>query len=214
MYSVNQPGESKNFDEKKGAFLHQQDFGLLSNVLAFFEPYKRGSLDSRAYRLKPTNVLDQWIIARLNELVKLTTDSLDNYKLLEPTRAIKDFIGDLSTWYLRRSRERIKEGDGDAKATLYFILKTLAKIMAPFTPFAAEDIWRRLKTDKVVGIVHLAEWPLVSARALRPKVLENMAEVRKIVSLGLEARQKAKIQVRQPLAKLELANLSLTPEYI
>ena len=214
MYSVNQPGESKNFDEKTVALLHQQVFGLLYNVLAFYELYRNVSLEPSAYRLKPTNVLDQWIIALLNELVKLTTDSLYNYKLLEPTRAIKDFIGDLSTWYLRRSRERIKEGDGDAKATLYFILKTLAKIMAPFTPFAAEDIWRRLKTDKDVGSVHLAEWPLVSARDLRPKVLENMAEVRKIVSLGLEARQKAKIQVRQPLAKLELANLSLTTEYI
>ncbi len=139
-------------------------------------------------------------MARLDELVKLSTENLDNYKLLEPTRAVKDFVGDLSTWYLRRSRERMKEGDADAKATLYFILKTLSKLLAPFAPFAAEDIWLKLKNESDVESVHLAPWP--KEGKINSKIIEEMGMTREVVSLGLEARQKAKVQVRQPLQSI------------
>jgi len=148
----------------------------------------------------------------LDGLIKLTTENLDNYKLLEPTRTLRDFIGDLSTWYLRRSRERIKSGDKEAKQTLYYVLKTLAKILAPFAPFAAEDIWLKLRNEKDEESVHLAEWP--KAEKVDLDIIKNMEIIRKIVSLGLEARQKAKIQVRQPLAKLEVKIFCLGEEYV
>ena len=86
--------------------------------------------------------------------------------------------------------------------------------MAPLAPFAAEDIWLKLKNGNDTESVHLTKWPLAFARDLRSKVLRNMSEVRKIVSLGFEARQKAKIQVRQPLVKLEVKNFDLSQEYI
>jgi isoleucyl-tRNA synthetase len=166
--------------------------------------------------------LDVWILARLNELVKISTENLDNYKLLEPTRAIRDFIGDLSTWYLRRSRERIKDevanpaNEDGATQTLYFVLKNLAKILAPFAPLAAEDIWLKLKNENDVESVHLESWPKIKVLGSSDKVLEKMTEVRKIVSLGLEARQKAKIPVRQPLAslKLKVEGKKLSSEYL
>ncbi|OGJ01554.1 hypothetical protein A3G53_00010 [Candidatus Nomurabacteria bacterium RIFCSPLOWO2_12_FULL_44_11] len=214
MYSVNQPGESKNFDEKTVALLNQQIFGLLYNVLAFYELYRDKKIETNE---KPNskNILDQWILARLNELIKLTTENLNNYKLLEPTRALRDFVGDLSTWYLRRSRERIKDGDKEAKQTLYFLLKTLAQVMAPFAPFAAENIWLRLKTKEDEESVHLTEWPhFAKVSRGAAEVLKNMEEVRTIVSLGLEARQRAKIQVRQPLGELKVESLKLSSEYI
>jgi isoleucyl-tRNA synthetase len=220
MYSVNQPGESKNFDEKTVALLHQQVFGLLYNVIAFYELYRDKELEI-SKNTKSGNILDQWILARLNELVKLSTDNLDNYKLLEPTRAIRDFVGDLSTWYLRRSRERIKEGDkdalghnhsGEAKQTLYFVLKTLAKVMAPFAPLSAEDIWLKLKDTKDEESVHLAKWPKVEK--INTQIIEDMKKVREIVTLGLEARQKAGIKVRQPLGNLKVKNFSLKKEFI
>jgi isoleucyl-tRNA synthetase len=220
MYSVNQPGESKNSDEKTVALLHQQVFGLLYNVLAFYELYRDKKIEKNN-RPKSENVLDIWILARLDELIKLTTENLDNYKLLEPTRALRDFIGDLSTWYLRRSRERIKNKDkealgrspmGEAKQTLYYVLKTLAKILAPFAPFAAEDIWLKLRNEKEEESVHLAKWP--KAEKVDSDIIKNMEIIRKIVSLGLEARQKAKIQVRQPLAKLEVKIFCLGEEYV
>jgi len=216
MYSVNQPGESKNFDEKTVALLHQQVFGLLYNVLAFYELYRDKNLEENN-RPKSKNILDVWILARLDELVETMTKNLDNYKLLEPVRAVRDFIGDLSTWYLRRSRERIKEGDKDAKMTLYFVLKNLAKLIAPFAPFAGEDIWLKLKTKNDVDSVHLENWPTKPFKFLsfgKSKIIENMEKVRKVVTLGLEARQKAGIKVRQPLAKLEIKNFNLGGEYI
>jgi isoleucyl-tRNA synthetase len=209
MYSVNQPGEPKNFDEKTVLELKRQTFGLLYNVLAFYELYRDPSLENS--RSKSKNVLDVWILSRLDDLIKISTDNIENYKLLEPVRAMKEFINDLSTWYLRRSRERIKEGDKEAKETLYFVLKTLAKVTAPFAPFASEDIWQKLKTAEDEESVHLAEWP--KAGKADPKVLKNMEEVRSIVSLGLEARQKAGIPVRQPLGKLEI-NKTLDKAYL
>ncbi|MSU44577.1 isoleucine--tRNA ligase [Candidatus Nomurabacteria bacterium] len=221
MYSVNQPGESKNFDEKTVALLASQVFGLLYNVLAFYELYRDKNLEKNI-PAKSKNILDQWILARLDELVKLSTENLDNYKLLEPVRGVRDFIGDLSTWYLRRSRDRIKGGDKDARQTLYFVLKTLAKITAPFAPFTAEDIWLKLKYEDDAESVHLVEWPSVSKGILDvfsrvgDKVLTNMQTVRKIVTLGLEARQKAGVKVRQPLASLKskIESRKLSSEYL
>lgn len=236
MYSVNQPGESKNFDEKTVALLQQQVFGLLYNVLAFYDLYRDKNLEKIHLTPSPlslirrgvgerSNVLDQWILARLDELIKISTENLDNYKLLEPARSIRDFINDLSTWYLRRSRERIKNGDEGAKQTLYFILKTLAKIMASFAPFTAEDVWLKLKTEKDPESVHLSDWPKLRTRLnlvgflrfnLRGenKIIENMEKVRKIVTFGLEARQQAQIKVRQPLSKLRVKSEKLSGEYL
>ncbi len=210
MYSVNQPGESKNFDEKTIMLLHQQVFGLLYNVLAFYELYKEKHNETDK-RSKSKNILDQWILAKLNELIKLSTENLDNYKLLQPTRAIREFIGDLSTWYLRRSRERIKEGDKEAKETLYFVLKTVAKIIAPFAPFTAEDMWLRLRNENDVESIHLCEWP--KAEKVNSHITENMKLVREIVTLGLEARQKAGIKVRQPLGHLRIKDHELEDQY-
>ncbi len=214
MYSVNQPGESKNFDEKTVAELHNKVFNLLYNVLAFYELYRDKSLENLPRPvLGEGNVLDQWILARLNQLTADVTTSLDSYKLLEPVRAIRAFIDELSTWYVRRSREALKDGDVNVKQTLYYVLKILSKLMAPFAPFAAEDIWQKLKNETDVVSVHLAEWPKEQALGSSAEVLEEMQKIREIVSLGLQARQKAGIPVRQPLGKLGI-NVDLKPEYI
>ena len=221
MYSVNQPGESKNFDEKTVLLLQQQVFGLLYNVLSFYELYRDRNLEKIHLTPSPlslvrrgvgekSNVLDQWILARLDQLIETVTKNLDSYKLLEPVRGVRDFINDLSTWYLRRSRDRIKNKDQEAKETLYFVLKTLAKVLAPFAPFAAEDIWLKLRNEDDIESVHLAEWPKMSKTVFdifgqgNKKVLNNMQLVREIVSLGLKERQKTGIPVRQPLASLKL----------
>jgi len=230
MYSVNQPGESKNFDEKTVLELHRQVFGLLYNILSFYELYRDKDLEGREKALplgsprqglEDAHILDQWILARLNELITLCTEKLDSYKLLEPTRAIKDFIGDLSTWYLRRSRERIKDDDHNAKQTLYFVLKTLSKLMAPFAPFTAEDIWQKLTIDGDAESVHLTKWPLKrTALEEAPKdrpysdLILEMQDVRKIVTLGLQARQKVGIPVRQPLGRLEVICDRLDDKYL
>lgn len=214
MYSVNQPGDSKNFDEKTVLELQRQVFGLLYNVLAFYELYRDRELEVGSLELN--NVLDQWIVERLHQLTEIATKNLDAYKLFEPVRAIKDFVADLSQWYLRRSRDRIKEGDVDAKRTLYYVLKELAKLLAPFAPFAAEDIWQKLRSDTDNESVHLVSWPEVPTPEEELAdfgLIEKMTEVRAVVSLALEMRQKAKIPVRQPLASLKIKDLKFGSEY-
>ncbi len=226
MYAVNQPGESKNFDEKTVSELHNKVFNLLYNVLAFYELYRDKEVESSKKQVVSKNILDQWIIARLDQLIESTTKHLDNYKLLEPVRTIREFIDDLSTWYVRRSRERLKDNDEEAKTTLYYVLKTLIKLMAPFTPFASEDIWQKLKTERDEESIHLADWPasaLSYSEAMSTsaqdygeasqKIIEEMEKVREIVTLGLEARQKAGIKVRQPLISIKLKSYDLDKEY-
>lgn len=213
MYSVNQPGESKNFDERTVSEVEKRIFNLLENVHAFYELYRDKKLESDAYP-KSKNILDRWILARLNELVEENTRNTDNYKLLEPVRAVREFIDDLSTWYLRRSRDRLKQGDLEAKATLYYVLKTLSKLLAPFAPFYSEELYQSLRLSSDVESVHLSDWPSVR-RSLYQKIfagsedklITNMATTRKIVSQALEARSRANIKIRQPLASLSV-NLS------
>ena len=215
MYSVNQPGESKSFDEKTVQVLHQQVFDLLYNVLAFYELFRDESLEADELPASE-NILDQWILARLHELVTNTTNWMDEYKLLEPTRATKDFIGDLSTWYLRRSRERIKNGDQEAKRTLYFVLKNLVKLMAPSAPFAAEDIWQKLRKDSDSESVHLANWPAFAPVAegdSEVDVIKDMQKVREMVSAALQIRQKSGLKVRQPLASVTIKEKLPTSDF-
>jgi isoleucyl-tRNA synthetase len=222
MYSINQPGESKNFDEKTVVELRRKVFDLLDNVISFYELYRDTAIEEGLYDEKPSNILDKWILAKLNALIKLSTENMDNYKLIEPARAIKDFIGDLSTWYLRRSRDRIKDGDAEAKRTLYFILKNLAKLMAPLAPFTAEAIWLKLRVPSNKESIHLTNWPEVKKtfrlfgliKSPEDKILKDMEITRGIVSRGLEARQKAGIKVRQPLSKLTSDSTPLGAEYL
>ncbi len=212
MYSVNQPGDSKNYDEKTVAEIHNKIFNLFYNVLSFYELYRDTSLEKNSEKLETSNVLDQWILARLNELVLETTNSMDMYKVLEPVRALRDFIDDLSTWYLRRSRDRIKDGDEEAKKTLYTVMKTVAQIMAPFAPFAGEDIWQKLKNDTDQESVHLSEWPKTTGKE-HSHILENMRIVREICTTGNMQRKKLNIPVKQPLSKIFVKEYSLDTNY-
>jgi isoleucyl-tRNA synthetase len=210
MYSVNQPGESKNFDEKTVAELHNKVFNLLYNVLAFYELYRDVSLEKET-RPESTNVLDVWILGKLDALTMLTTENIDAYKLLEPVRAMREFIDGLSTWYVRRSRERIKEGDGEAKTTLHYVLKTVAQLLAPFAPFAAEDIWQKLKHSNDTSSVHLSSWPV--SHVYEAATIENMDMLREVVTMGLKARQTLALPVRQPLASITVTGARMDEAY-
>jgi isoleucyl-tRNA synthetase len=211
MYSVNQPGDSKNYDEKTVDEVVKKVFNLLGNVHAFYELYRDTSLESGVVA-PSTNILDQWILARLNQLITVCTENLDRFKLFEPTRAIREFVDDLSTWYLRRSRDRMKEGDTEAKQTMYVVLKTVTQLLAPFAPFTAEDMWRRLKTESDEESVHLSVWPTTSS--FDESLIVAMETTREICTIGNALRKKENIPVRQPLQSLTVANLTLTDAYL
>ncbi|MES3032156.1 MAG: class I tRNA ligase family protein [Patescibacteria group bacterium] len=212
MTSPLMKGEDANFSEKSVQEISSKIIGRLGNVFSFYELYRDHSLEAITDNPKPNTVLDQWILARLNQFVGEVTNGMEAYDMNEASRPIENFIEDLSVWYLRRSRDRIKNGDKEAKQTLYFVLKTLAKTMAPFAPFTAEDIWLKLKNEDSAESVHLENWP--KAENINSKIIEEMDMVRKVVTLGLEARQKAGIKVRQPLAKLEVKDLNFGREYV
>lgn len=210
MYTVNAPGDSKNFDERMVNEIVKKNFSRLGNVLAFYELYAEKSLSSVSGRgrnasesdFSASHVLDRWILARLNELVEESTDGYENYQLDKATRPVAVFIDDLSTWYLRRSRERFKGETPDkraALATLRHVLYILSHVIAPATPFFAEQLFQATREAKDAESVHLAFWP--EAGSIDLKLLEEMTRVRGVVSQALKLREEAGIKIRQPLAQ-------------
>lgn len=198
--------EDLNFSEKGVEDVNKKIIGKLSNILSFYEMYKRDKLEKG----EPT-LLDQWIMFRLEELKHTVTQSLDLYELDRASRPILGFIEDLSVWYVRRSRERFKSDNIEISNTsLWYtahVLKELSKVMAPFMPFFAEHLYLSLKAEGDPESVHLCEWS--KAGKVDEEVLENMKEVRNIVSLALEKRMVANIKVRQPLKSLKVKSKKL-----
>ena len=203
-------GQDLIFSERGVDEVTKKIVNRLLNVASFYEMYESLSKEVKKQKAKiesqkttpSTNVLDQWMLARLNETIGIVTEGLEKGELDRGTRPIMDLIDDLSTWYLRRSRDRFKgEDEADKKAALEttrFVLMTTAKILAPVMPFLAEDIYGRLQPPQ--ESVHLEQWPM--AETVDHDLIRNMQSVRTVSSQGLEARMSAKINVRQPLASL------------
>lgn len=150
------------------------------------------------------NVMDRWIISRLNEATLEVEKGMDGYKLHKAVKPIFDLIEDLSKWYIRRSRDRFVDGDKEALNTLHFVLLEISKLIAPFAPFIAESAYQTLSGEK--ESVHLEDFPSVSE--VDTKLIEEMEEVRSICSLGLNIRDESKLKVRQPLSKAYVSQLS------
>jgi isoleucyl-tRNA synthetase len=215
MYTVNQPGDSKNFDEKTVDELIKKIFNPVENILSFYELYKNTDAKSHS---KSKRILDRWILSSLNQLIKNGAEHLDNFRIFEAGRLVRDFVGDFSTWYVRRSRERFKSDDladkQDALSTTRFVLIEFSKYIAPFMPFFADSLYLKLRGGDDPESVHLCDWP--AGGEIDKDNLELMEETRRIVSLVLERRMSAGIKVRQPLSKLEIRNpkLETKKEYL
>jgi isoleucyl-tRNA synthetase len=199
--------EESAFSEKGVDEVMKKLIGRLDNVVAFYELYKR---EGTVARDTSTHVLDRWILARLAQLEQEVRTQLDAYVIDKAARPIMDFVDDLSTWYVRRSRDRFKEEGDDMAAALettQYVLQTFAKIIAPFTPFVAEDVYQRAGGE--LESVHLAAWP--SQKAVAEDVLDRMDVVRALVTKTLELRTVAGIKVRQPLQQVTLKDIALAP---
>ncbi len=180
---------------------------LLSNVLKFYQLYEKDNLEE----IESNNILDKWIKARLQETALEMSSNMETYNLPKATKPIAAFIDDLSTWYLRRSRNRLKDQDSnsqlEALSTLKWSLRNLALLMAPFTPFIAESLWQEINgfnfsdNDKSV---HLENWPELGK--IDVKVLGEMKGLKEIVELGLAKRDELGIKIRQPLAKIMISS--------
>jgi len=207
----------ENVQETQRGFL-----STLWNVYSFYVLYaeidKFNPLEYANFKL--TNVMDKWIISKLNTLVKEVDEKLDKYDITAAALTIENFTDELSNWYVRRNRERYWGSDlSDEKigayVTLYKVLTTLCKIAAPFVPFITEEIYQNL----VVGLdseapesVHLCLWPEVDESVIDKKLENEMDLAYKIVKLGRSARNSANIKNRQPLSEM-LISINTLPEY-
>lgn len=239
LYLLSSPvvaGENLNFSEKGVDEIYKKMILRLWNTYKFYEMYADGKVSSFKLQASSKNVLDNWIIARLEQLKQEVSNALENYELDKAVRPLSGFIDDFSTWYIRRSRERFaarriaqnvrritqKELDNDkasAIATTNFVLSEFSKILAPFAPFIAEGIYLSTKDKRPASAkatagkqaisVHLEKWPVFDKKLIDKDLLDSMAEIRKITSLALELRDKEGIKVRQPLASLKLKTLNL-----
>ncbi len=197
-------GEPKNFDELEVAKAFRKTHLIAYNSFLFWKTYAKGG--ALAAPLSK-NVLDQWIMARLNELIDGATKKLDHYEIREAAQDIDAFIDDLSRWYIRRSRRRLQHplNAKDYKAasgTLGFALFSLTKLMAPFTPFFAEFLYGELHGPR--ESVHLDAWPVADKKKMNKKLIVAMAAVRDLAAQGLARRAEAGVKVRQPLASLTI----------
>ena len=217
LYVTHQPTDNLLFGYKIADETRRRFHLILWNVYNFFITY--ANIDNFT-PLKTTNyqlsALDEWILARLNQTVSAATKTLDNYDAFQASHAIEEFVSDLSLWYVRRSRDRVGPSAPDNQDktaclnTLHLALTTLSRLLAPFTPFIAEEIYGNLTGEESV---HLSDWPkakrLTSADA---QLVADMKTARKIVEMGLSERKTHNIKVRQPLRRLTVNSLSLSVE--
>lgn len=219
MSSVVMQAEDLQFKDEEVKEAHAKVINMLRNTHAFYALYKDEAGDARG---DSPHILDKWILARLNELTDEVTSALDRYDVIRASRPLKDFLEDFSTWYVRRSRDRVKGEDMEDKAralsTMRYVLLTFSKLAAPVMPFVSEEVYQGVKTNDDPESVHLCEWPKVKGKLIwrlfgasqsAEAVISEMAEVRWLVSLALEKRSAAGVQVRQPLSELRIKSALL-----
>ena len=208
--------ENLNFSEKGVEEALKKVLMILNNVVKFFVLFSENATIKKP-NFQNLTVLDKWILTRLNQTIKEITQSMDNYNLVKATRPLGKFITDLSTWYLRRSRDRFKSQNKKEREQViqvtYFVLFDLSRLMAPFLPFIAEYVYKEIKGKK--ESVHLESWPKTEAPE-EEEIILKMELVRKIVEKSLFKRADAGIKVRQPLQKLTVQGVkeNLDEEYL
>lgn len=214
MSSTVMKGENLNFSEKEVSDLRKKVFVIWYNCLSFYkmlQPNLTLTFDL-SEDIKAENVMDKWLIARINLLIRNTTKAFDQYDVVSASREIISCINDLSTWYLRRSRERLKADPGGLSTQIFgWSLVTLAKVSAPITPFFAEFVYHQVVSNQ--SSIHLTDWPTIKQKP-DLQLLQVMKLVREVVEVGLANRATASIKVRQPLTSLEIKQMSLSDQKI
>ncbi|MCY3781090.1 MAG: isoleucine--tRNA ligase [Chloroflexi bacterium] len=216
MYTSGPAGDSRRFSLNAVGDVIKKFWSTLWNTYSFFVTYANidgWTPQSQAPAPAEREPLDQWLLAELHSLVGVVTAAFEDYDAVNATRPIEDFVERLSNWYVRLSRDRFWKSEIDdaklsAYATLYETLTTLTKLLAPTMPFLSEALYRNLVAEQnssQAESVHLSQWPEVDESLANAGLMTEMALVRRLVSLGLSARNAAQTGVRQPLAGAQFA---------
>ena len=225
FYTNSAPWLPNRFYEEAISESQRKFMGTLWNTYAFYVLYADiDNFDPSKYSLDYNTLteLDKWVLSRLNTVVKTVDENLANYRITEAGRAASEFVDELSNWYVRCNRERywvkgMEQDKINAYMTLYTVLSTLTKTMAPFIPFMTEEIYQNIERpffSDAKESVHLCDFPVCDEKLIDKKLEENMDLILKIVTEGRAARNGANIKNRQPLSKLYVkASHELTEEH-
>ena len=225
FYTSSMPWLPNRFSAEAVSESQRKYMGTFWNTYAFYILYADiDGFDPTRHKLVRENLtpMDRWILSRLNTLIGHVEAYLDDLKMTEAGREMQDFMDDLSNWYVRRCRERYwgKDMTADKEAaymTLYTVLKTMALISAPFTPFMSETMYQNMvrTVDKSAPeSIHLCDWPKKDESFIDPELEANMAAVLDIVVLGRSARNAANIKNRQPVASMYVQGKALPDMYV
>ena len=217
FYSSSAPWLPSRFYDDAVSESQRKFMGTLWNTYAFYILYAEiDKFDPTGYELKPENIMDRWILSKANSLVKSVTEHLDNYRIFEPARELIDFVDELSNWYVRLDRERFWGSENtkdkmDAFMTLFTVLETLTRLIAPFVPFMSESIYQNIvrSVDASAPIsVHLCDYPVADASLIDSELEVNMDAVKDVVALGRACRNVANIKTRQPISEVFVSGIS------
>ena len=225
FYTSSMPWLPNRFSAEAVSESQRKYMGTFWNTYAFYILYADiDNFDPTRHKLVRENLtpMDRWILSRLNTLIGHVEAYLDDLKMTEAGREMQDFMDDLSNWYVRRCRERYwgKDMTADKEAaymTLYTVLRTMALISAPFTPFMSETMYQNMvrTVDKSAPeSIHLCDWPKKDESFIDPELEANMAAVLDIVVLGRSARNAANIKNRQPVAAMYVQGKALPDMYV
>jgi len=188
--------DNGNFSEKGLIETYKKVTALLYNVSNFYQDYQK---DGDEDHKESNNPMDKWIISRTEELNSTVQENLEAYVTVKACAAIRKYIDDLSTWYIRNSRDRFNNNDEEVRKTLRYVLEKLTRILAPIMPFAAEKIFQDMNgKDKSV---HLEDYPETNKKLIDEELGAQMQATRDIVSIGLRERDKAQMSLKWPLTK-------------
>jgi len=209
MYARTNPSENMLFGPRLADEVRRQFHLKLWNVYNFFVTYANIDGWSPSELKRSEYILDKWILSRLHSTISEAQESMDKYNSQTVALSIEKFVDDLSNWYIRRSREYVGTSatDQDDKLafyeTTYEVLVTLSKVLSPFTPYLADELYRNLTKD---DSVHVTNWPASEKDLVDSKLENEMGYLRRVVEVGHAQRKEAGIKVRQPLGIITVKN--------
>ena len=196
------------FDEDGLKEVHSKFFNPLKNTYTFFQMYANiDNIDPRNFKVATSDLenIDKWLLSKYNKLIKNVTSAYEEYDLNKVVKLVTEFVSDdLSNWYIRRNRKRFWQSELDNSKmsvyqTTYEVLIGICKIVAPISPFITEEIYQNLTDEESV---HLASFPIPDEKLIDEELENKMELVRNLISLGRNAREEAKIKVRQPISEV------------